>query len=191
MDKKTYQNIKNYSLEAMKGSTDFQHTGKHLMRVERNAERIVGVLGLEGKVDMNLLGATCYLHDLAFTKHKPGIVNYLREGKRVKKLVTKLLKSYDIPDSEKRIIIYAVWKHTLSFPFRRLNKKGDNYAKILQDADILDMLTTERLLDLVKSAKKSYYYKTIKIFSKRVSRWTIRHIGLFLNFPELAEKFVI
>lgn len=189
MDTKTYRKIKAYSIKAMERSTDFQHMEDHLLRVENNAKKIVGVLGLQNEIDLNLLGSICYLHDLSYTKHKHGLVNYIREGNRVKELVKNLLEDYDIPIEEKTIIIRAVWKHTLSFPFRRLNKKEGNYAKILQDADTIDFFAPVRLLRLVESAKRSFWYKTMKVFSKKVPRWAIRHIGLFLNFPQLAKEF--
>jgi len=188
MNNKTFQEIKKRSLILMQKSCDPQHCEAHLVKVENNAKKIVKILKMEKDIDLNLLGAACYLHDLAFTKYKPGFINYFREGKRVKKIVTKFLMDFKIPDGEKKIIINAVWKHTLNFPLRRLNKNEGDYAKILQDADILDMLSPERLLLLAGSAKKFFYYKALKIFSRRASFWTIRHIGLFLNYPELAKE---
>jgi HD superfamily phosphodiesterase len=170
-------------------STDPQHCGSHLLRVDKNAVKIVRILKMGKEIDLNLLGATCYLHDLAFIKHKPGLINYVREGKRVKRIVTEFLKDINIPHTEKRIIIKAVWKHTFSFPFRRLNKKEDVYAKILQDADTLDIFSPERLWLLIGSAKKYLYYKTLKIFSKRVSKWGIKHLSFFLNYPEIGKEF--
>jgi hypothetical protein len=189
MNIQTYKKIKTRSLILMLESKDPQHNGAHLLRVEKNARKIVNLLGFSNKIDTNLLGSVCYLHDLAFTKHKPGIVNYVREGKRVKRIVTKFLEGFDLSDFEKKIIIRAVWKHTFSFPFRRLNKKEDIYSKILQDADTLDTFSPERLMQLVSSAKKYFFYKTAKPFSKRVSRWAIRHLSFFLNYPELKNEF--
>jgi HD superfamily phosphodiesterase len=189
MDNKTFQEIKKRSLTLMESSRDPQHGGPHLVRVDQNAQRIVKILKIHNQIDLNILRSICYLHDLAYSKHKPGVVNHIREGKRVKSIVTKLLKDIGTPDTEKKIIITAVWKHTFSFPWRRLNKKEDNYAKILQDADTLDEFSIERLESLVDSAKQYVFYKILKKFGSKTIPWVRRNVRYFLNYPELAKEF--
>ena len=189
MDKITFEKIMKHSLQLMDGSRDPQHCESHLERVDKNAQKIVKILNLQNNIDLNLLRSVCYLHDLTFSKHKPGMVNHFREGKRVKKIVIKFLKDYDLTEQEKLIIINAVWKHTFSFPWRRLNKKEDDYARVVQDADTLDEFSTERLESLVDSAKQYFMYKVIKKLSKKSIPWIRRHVGLFLNYPELGKEF--
>ena len=52
---------------------DLQHNCEHAKRVSSNAKEIVKTLGLEKEVDINLLQATCLLHDINYATFKPTI----------------------------------------------------------------------------------------------------------------------
>ena len=146
MNAKIYNELKEYALEAMKGSTDFRHYRQASSKGRKKRFENGQDSGFRPRNRLNLMGAICYLHDLAFTKHDPGLINYVREGKRVKSIVTELLKKYDIPKSEKEIIVSTRYgRHHVVFSLSKAQQKEDNYAKILQDADTLDEFTSERI----------------------------------------------
>ena len=63
---------------------DLQHNCEHAKRVASNAKRIVQILKVEDKINLNLLIATCLLHDINHAIDKPSLINYFFEGKRLK-----------------------------------------------------------------------------------------------------------
>jgi len=60
--------VKNLVNEKVKGISDPQHGFIHLQRVANFAQKIVKTLKVENKIDVNLLSAACYLHDINHKK---------------------------------------------------------------------------------------------------------------------------
>jgi HD superfamily phosphodiesterase len=175
----------------MKKTHDPMHNFSHVQRVTKNAMQIVGILGLENKIDQNILKTACLFHDIVFTKRKASFLTWLLEGK----YSIEILKELDIlsflSKKEASLIEEAIYYHGLSFPLRRLNKKRGPYCQILQDADTLDLFHRERIESLKKSKEKDgFFYYALHAFHKPVASLGKKNIRFFLNFPQLAETFV-
>lgn len=188
MTKDQLSKIHEFVGKEMKRS-DIQHNFDHIDRVRKNALRIIRILGVEKKVDKNLLQAACLLHDLVFTEHAPGLVVYFFEGYLVKKKAQYILDAVGVGQKDQKIIINAIVRHSLSFPFRRLNKNRDVYTKVLQDADTLDYFHSERIKNLKVASRKSPFYRILSLFSNLGFNYGKKNMEKFLNFPELATLF--
>lgn len=184
--------VRRFTVSEMQKSFDPQHDFPHLERVRKNALRIADLLRLNGVIDRNLLSAICYLHDLAFTAHKPGLRTWFLEGRLVKKRLRHLplLDYLGISQEEKRIMFTAIIRHPLAFPLRRLNRRRDYYTQLLQDADTLDFYSAERLASLRLSRQRFRFYRIASLFNGVSHRLYIRNIHKYLNFPELAKHFI-
>ncbi|OGM08761.1 hypothetical protein A2159_03375 [Candidatus Woesebacteria bacterium RBG_13_34_9] len=170
---------------------DLQHGGEHPQRVSANAKKIVHLLGLEEKVDLNLLTATCYLHDINYAIYQPGLVNYFLEGKRTKLILPQIINNLGIKGSEKEIIENAIYNSSFSFPFRKLNKEKDLYSKILQDADTIDFFSKERIKSFEKVKKNYFFYTILGFFSNLAIAYGRNNLKKYLNFPQLAKEFYV
>lgn len=159
-----------------------QHDYGHLQRVEQNALQILSCLDVRKRkrVRKNTLLATCFLHDITYTKKLPRWYAYLFEGMIAKKLATKLLLDGGVSRHDTRIITRAISKHPHSFPFRRLNKARDLYTQILQDADTLDFFAATRI--------ETFGHK--RITSRLIKKLT-REPHIFNIFFNLSESFEI
>lgn len=157
------------------------HNIEHLHRVTKNAYAITAFLGNNDSIDINILTAICYLHDMTWIFYKQSIFSYMYEGIISQIPVIQILKKYMIPKNERSVILNAIRNHPHSFPFRILNKKQDLYTKILQDADTFDFFHQERI-----------YFATQKLhgWKKNLSNTLISfgkdHISWFLNYPEYS-----
>jgi pimeloyl-ACP methyl ester carboxylesterase len=194
MDKKTFEEIKKDCIETVRHTLDAQHSIDHLVRVESNALRIVQYLNYANKIDLNLLRSICYLHDMAYIKHKPGLITYFFEGSLAVGVLREYLNKYDLTNKEKNIILTAVKNHPLAFPFRKLNKNKDIYSKILQDADQLDYFhlirVSGRMAGIIGFQKYFDQSDLLQNLSKKISVWGMRHQGSFVNYPELVFRFL-
>ena len=186
MTKKQLNQIENIAKKAMKNSQESLHGLSHVLRVKQNALKIIKILNLKEKVDVNLLQAICLLHDLTYTKHRLSLKTFLFEGVLVKNLVSEILEPLDISKTEKKLMLQAISNHPHSFPFRKLNKKSDLYTKILQDADTLDYFNKLRI-QRVKN--KNFLFKTLSLLINFYIAYGKRNIRKYLNFPELANFF--
>jgi len=185
--------IRQHAIAEMKKSVDPQHNIDHIHRVRKNALRIVKFFKLDKVIDRNLLSAICYLHDFAFTVHRPGLLTWFLEGRLVSKRL-KRLSLFDllgIPHEEKQIIVTAIIHHPHAFPLRRLNRHRDLYSQLLQDADTLDFYSVERLTTFNVSRQLFFFYRISSHFVGISFRLYKRNIHKYLNFPELAEHFLI
>ena len=153
---------------------DTQHNLCHLENVTKRALRAAQKYNL----DLSLMEAVCYLHDLTFTEYKSGLKTYIFEGRLITKILNNYLYKFGIDKNEKEIIITACRKHPHSFPFRRLNKKSDLYTKILQDADTLDYFNEKRMKSFFDKRTPPLYpvYKLLKVIRSRFMK-------IFLNLP--------
>ena len=180
--------IKNRVNYKVKDINDLQHGWMHLHRVANNAQEIVKTLKIEGKIDLNILLAACYLHDINHTFYSAGLFNYFLEKKRLKKVLPKFLARLDINKDEKVIIENAIYSSSFSFPFKMLNRNEDLYTKILQDADTLDFFSKERERDFNKSKKNVLFYSLLGLFSGSVLNYGRKNIENYLNFPGIAKE---
>lgn len=185
--------IRQFARTEMQKSPDPQHDFAHVDRVRRNAFRIAKLFNLDDVIDRNLLSAICYLHDLAFTAHKPSLRTWFLERRLVKKRLERLplLDLLGIPEEEKRIILNAITRHPHAFPLRRLNRHRDFYSQVLQDADTLDLYSVERLTTFTVSRQLFFFYRISSLFVDISHRLYKRNITKYLNFPKLAKHFPI
>jgi hypothetical protein len=122
--------------------------------------------------------AICYVHDLTYTVYDPGVKTYFLERRYITWILGGFLKEFDIDGKEKNIIINACSRHTHSFPFRRLNKKGDIYTKILQDADTIDFFQEDRMNSFLEGNSRMFI-PVVRLL--RIVR--SKFINFFLNIP--------
>jgi hypothetical protein len=147
-------------------------------------------LDLKNKIDLNLLQAICYLHDINHAYYSPGLFNYFFETARSKKILPKVLNELEIGETEKNIIENAIYSSSFSFPFRNLNKDGDLYTKILQDADTLDFFNQERVESFNKAKSRFYFYRLLGLFSDWAVNYGRKNLDKYLNFPIAAKLYV-
>jgi hypothetical protein len=180
--------VKYFVNEKVGGISDPQHGFKHLERVADFAQKIVKTLKVENKLDVNLLLAACFLHDINHTFYSPGLLNYFLERARLKKVLPKVLAELDINADDKTILENAIYLSPFSFPFKKLNRSGDLYTKILQDADTLDFFSYERENSFKRAKKKITFYAFLGLFSDRALSYGRMHIAKYLNFAQLANE---
>lgn len=183
------EKIKKFASRKMKDSLDPQHDFSHVDRVRKNALKIVKILKVDDKIDINLLQAMCLLHDITFTKYSPSLSTYLFEGILAEKVLSNILNKFELGIEEKSKITQAIVHHPLAFPLKNLNRNRDLYTKILQDADTLDQFSPERLRSLQKAKEKYFHYKIISGIGGAVYRYCRKNIKKFLNLPKIAKSF--
>ena len=189
MSDETYKSIEAFALSKMSDLKSVSHNDYHVIRVKDNALKIAKLLGVEEKLDKNLLAATCLLHDITYSVRRPNVYTYIFEGRIERRMIREALKKFDIPDETKEIIIDAVYRHTHSFPFKSLNKGHSLYAKILQDADTLDFFDKSRINYFLAGESKGPLKKVKRGLTNVLIRYGVGHLGAFLNFPALAKTF--
>jgi hypothetical protein len=180
--------VKNFVNEKVEAVVDPQHGFKHLERVADFAQKIVKTLKVENKIDDNLLLAACFLHDINHTFYSPGLLNYFLERVRLKKVLPKVLTELDIDADDKTILEKAIYLSPFSFPFKKLNRSGDLYTKILQDADTLDFFSRQRENSFNKAKKNILFYSILGLFSQQALAYGRKNIANYLNFPKLANE---
>ncbi|HJX45677.1 MAG TPA: HD domain-containing protein [Patescibacteria group bacterium] len=187
----TYKQIKTYSLSRMAKLKDSNHNDEHVIRVKNNALKIIRLLGIEKEVDENLLKAICLLHDFTYTIRKPSLYTYIFEGHIERRIIRLVLEKFDLSQRVREIIVGAVFRHTHSFPFRRLNKKHGIYSKILQDADTLDFFNCLRIKMFMSKHDKGIFRNIREYLSGKLIEYGINNLGKFLNYPKLARSFFL
>ncbi len=170
---------------------DPQHGWKHVDRVADYAQKIVRLLGVEGKIDIHLLLAACYLHDISHATYSPSLMNYFFESRRLKVILPGVLSKLEVDENERRTIENAIYSSPYSFPFKKLNKEVDWYTQILQDADTLDFFSKEREKSFAKARKKYVFYAILGLFSKWTFNYGRRNLNNYLNFPQLKEVLYV
>ena len=177
--------------EEISSIKDPQHGWKHLQRVADYAQKIVKSLGLEEKIDKHILVATCYLHDISQASYSPGLINYFLESRRLKLVLPGVLSELEVDKNERIIIENAIYSSPYSFPFRKLNKEGDLYTQILQDADTLDFFSKKREASFKKARKRFSFYAFLGLFSDWALKYGRNNIANYLNFPRLAKELYV
>ncbi len=183
--------VKNLVNDRVTKIKDPQHGWIHLQRVANFAQKIVKTLRVENKINVNLLLAACFLHDINHTFYTPGLLNYFLERKRLKKILPKVLAGLDIDDREKEILENAIYLSPYSFPFKMLNPKGNLYTKILQDADTLDFFSKSREVSFDRVKKNIVFYAFLGLFSSQALAYGRKNIGKFLNFPQITRQLYV
>ncbi|KKP69395.1 hypothetical protein A2X44_04560 [candidate division CPR3 bacterium GWF2_35_18] len=165
------------------------HNFSHVDRVRKNALKFAECLKISDKLDLNLLQAICYLHDVTYIEYKGTIYPHIFESVLVKKELLKILPKFKINDQEAQVIIKACIKHPHSFPYKRLNYEMDFYTRLLQDADTVDYFHEERLQMVKENINKvPFLGKYIFFFIHRAFLSGKKKLPQYLNFPELYEK---
>lgn len=191
MKEKKLKEIKQWVRKEVENIQSPQHGWSHLQRVADTARKMVKSLELENEIDVNLLQAACYLHDINQTRYSPGFSNYFLESKRSKLILPKILSELEVENSERKIIERAIYSGSFSFPFKRLNKNGDLYTQILQDADTLDFFSKERKASFEKAKKKFGFYAFLGLFSNWALNYGRKNLKDYLNLPQLiGEPYV-
>ena len=180
--------VKNLVNDRVRDIKDIQHGWIHLQRVANFAQKIIKTLKVENNIDVNVLLAACFLHDINHTFYSPGLLNYFLERARLKKVLPKVLNELDIDIGEKGIIENAIYLSPFSFPFKILNPKGDLYTKILQDADTLDFFSYEREVSFERAKKNILFYRVLGLISKHALYYGRKNIANYLNLPQLAKE---
>jgi len=183
--------VKAFVKESVSNIKDPQHGWRHLQRVARNAERIVKTLSTEDKLDINLLLAACYLHDVNRVYYSPTLIDYLLETRHSKSILPQVLDELGIRSSEREVIENAIYSSSFSFPFRRLNKNKDLYTQILQDADTLDFFSKEREKSFDKVKKDFGFYNILGLVSTGALKYGRKNLSKYLNFPQLAKEYYV
>ncbi len=186
--KSKLKGVKNLVKEKTSKLKDPQHGWQHFQRVAEYAINVVGSLEVEDKIDIHLLLAACYLHDINRAYYTPTLVNYFLETRNSKSILPAVLNELNIKESEKIIIENAIYSSSFSFPFRRLNKNKDLYTQILQDADTLDFFSQEREISFKRVKKDYVFYSFLGLFSDWVLKYGRINLENYLNFPQLAKE---
>ncbi len=180
--------VKKLVKNRISNNADPQHGWKHVQRVAYYAQKIVKSLKLENKLDLNLVLAPCYLHDINRAYYSPTLINYFLETRNSKSVLPSVLAELDIDGEEKTVIENAIYSSSFSFPFKRLNKDKDLYTQILQDADTLDFFSKEREDSFKKARKDFSFYAFLGLFSNLALKYGRKNIENYLNFPQLAQE---
>ena len=168
---------------------DGQHDLGHVDRVREKALRIAEILGLEKKIDKNLLQAICLLHDFTFAEHKFCFRTWFFEGFYAQKGVLRAIKKLGLEKKEKRLIKEAVGFHAHNFPFKGLRneKRLSIYTKILQDADLIDYFCEKRIKTLMANEKRFIMRRVLFLLCRPLFNYSKENISRFLNFPQAAD----
>ena len=186
MDTQTLGKIKSYCLETYASTKSANHDRGHIERVLSHALAIVDFLHVKDEVDTNTLEAACYLHDIVTSSTGNGtffskLYNHIFEKHIVRTYLPDILVRFHLTLQDSRILIQAITNHPYSLPYRRLNTKNDLYSQILQDADSLDYVSSERQAQFDNSHPK------LSVFTRVYLSFLRKHIGFFLNFPQLRS----
>lgn len=188
MTEKEYLKVKKLTDRLMSNSKDIKHNLEHTQRVRLLSHKIVDYLGLKS-IDRDLLDSICLLHDITYIRYSSSPFTYFFEGYIAKHELDKYLRKIIISPKERQIIINAISKHPHSFPFGKLNRTGNVYTKILQDADTIDLFSKRRLDDVKKFYPKDLYNKVKIYFGEKLVKWGMGRVERYLNYPQL--KFLL
>jgi hypothetical protein len=185
METTDLQKIKSFAFKRYSQNTS-QHDIRHVEMVNNNALKICAILGKDREIDRNLLSAAGYLHDILKTNIKGGLIfsmyYYLFERSLNRKHLSGIIKRFNLPENESKILENAIINHPHSIPFHQLNGKNDIYSQILQDADSIDYVSDTRLVSFNKKMRFLSPISKLYIYLIR------KNIRFFLNFPEIAKK---
>ena len=193
MDYSTLKKIKRFSELTLADSTNPLHDSNHIERVRNNADLIVKTFAFENNIDINLLHAACYLHDIPVNLQKKyflgTIGKHIFEIIIIKKHLPFILDKFNLSSYERSVLSESLLNHTFSIPYRQLNKKGIIYTKILQDADSIDYFSYQREKKLKSIRINSPFYFILSLFSPLYFKLGRKIIRYFLNYPKIAYQY--
>lgn len=193
MNQQQLNKIKKIALAQIKTTSDPPHGITHIKTVINNSKKIVKLLKLTNQdIDLNLLTAVCYLHDLSYADHKPGLKTYIMEGKIAQDKARKILEGIkQVNTQDKKIILDAMLYHVHSFPFPNffssLNPHNNIYTKILQDADTLDNFRPKRVAQFKNQKNYPFPYPLFQKLTPFFIKYGRKNISKYLNFPISAQ----
>lgn len=189
MTKSTINRIKKIALAQIKITSDPPHGLAHIKAVVKNSLKIVKLLNLtDTEIDLNLLKAVCYLHDLTYVDHQPSLKVYILEGEIAQSKARKILESLKtIQSQDKKLILDTMLHHVHSYPFKNVNSQNSIYTKILQDADTIEFFNPKRVKLFQRQAKYNYIYKILQIIAPFFIKKGRKNIIKYLNFPQSQQ----
>ena len=136
-------------------------------------------------IDDKILRLACAWHDISYTLYKASPRQYFLEARRSVRVIKKYFKQAGFMEDELKIIIDMVLYHDVLMSFRYRNGKRNLYNKIIQDADFLDGVHSERVGKVKEMAKSSLYWKFVnKVLIPLFLGGVIKNKNKFLNLEE-------
>ena len=176
--------------ELMGRTQDKVHDWSHIERTIKNAFRIKRLLDkdLQEQINDKVLTIAITWHDISFVFYKQNPSQFFQESKRSTKIARKYFNQAKLSIEEIEIILSVILHHPVYYPFIRsdfLNRDKSIYHQIVQDADMIDFFSDERMKVAKESTKDSWrwwlaYYILKPFFYK--SRMKKKYI--FFNLEE-------
>lgn len=187
--------------ELMERTKDPVHNWAHVERVIKYAWRIKKLLNEDWRERINdkILSLAIAWHDISFTEYKQGFVQINAEARRSVKIARKYFEEAKLLIEETELILDVIWHHSYilsmmaqnPYPWLRktfANRARSIYHKIVQDADLLDTISDERLKAVQKLAEERRFYRFVLNFIKPLLfRWLKNKRRWYLNLPESAR----
>ena len=180
----------NKAEELIGDTKDPNHDWSHMQRVEENALKIKKLLPDKEQINIDdkILKLACAWHDISYASYKASPRQYFLEARRSVRVIKKYFKQVNVVESELKIITNMVLYHDVLMSFRYRNGKRGLYNKIIQDADFLDGVDSERINKVKEMAKHSLYWKFInKVLIPLFLGRVIKNKNKFLNLEESTK----
>lgn len=187
MTQQQFDFLYNKAKELMQETKDPNHDWSHMQRVEENALKIKKLLSNKEQINIDdkILRLACAWHDISYTLYKASPRQYFLEARRSVRVIKKYFKQAGFMEDELKIIIDMVLYHDVLMSFRYRNGKRNLYNKIIQDADFLDGVHSERVGKVKEMAKSSLYWKFVnKVLIPLFLGGVIKNKNKFLNLEE-------
>lgn len=178
--------VKKYMEEKMREKS---HNLHHLERVSQEAARLAQLLPEGKELDLNLLQAMGYLHDVTYITHHTGFYSYFFEKYLVRRALKGILAGLKIEGREAELIATACANHPHSFPLGNLNRDSNLYTQLLQDADTLDFFNYGRWRVMhARLDKIPLLGNPLVRVVEKVLDYGKKNIRRYLNLPALYGK---
>ena len=169
----------------MQKTRDPVHDWKHVLVVKENAFKIKQLLPTEIQAvfDDYLLTLICLWHDVSYTQHKSGFIQYFLEGARSAKIVRRIFRAVGVDKKEIDLVCDVIFYHPTFF--WRLNRKRGLYHQLLNDADFLENFSSGRIERAIKSTQQSLFRIVVmKVLKPLGYGFLKQHKIWFFNFKE-------
>lgn len=161
---------------------DFSHNFDHILRVERLAKRIAKT----ENADIEIIEASCLLFDIARILEDQGKVEDHAEAGS--KIAREILERINFPPKKIDAVCHAILVHRKS----KARKAETIEAKILQDADYLDVLGAVDIVRVIASSLQSKKYRrpiyTDTPYNENKNESAIHYFLYKLQHPKLQPK---
>lgn len=118
---------------------DSAHSVLHLDAVWENAKKINRHYSMDG----SLLKVACYWHDISYSVHGFGVVQYFFESVRSVRIAKRYFDKFNVSRKDKKLLFNAILLHNFVSWFL-FWKKRSLLAKIVYDADFLESMNPKR-----------------------------------------------